>query len=130
VGRCFWLRPAQEQVGRPRRTGVGAQWGSAIQAEGGCFCGQVRYRATAAPLYQTICHCASCQRASGALAVAWVIFPLDHFALLQGPRPAPVPGVGRAPRSTRGALGEARLALRAQCRIENPLYVPVGASQL
>ena len=34
--------------------------------EGGCVCGAVRYRLTAAPLAVYNCHCRDCQRTSGA----------------------------------------------------------------
>lgn len=33
--------------------------------EGGCLCGDVRYRTTAEPLRVTICHCSFCQRLTG-----------------------------------------------------------------
>src|SRR5579863_4324761 len=35
------------------------------QQEGGCACGAVRYRLTAAPLIVHACHCRDCQRLSG-----------------------------------------------------------------
>jgi len=50
--------------------------------EGGCLCGEVRYRATAEPLRGVICHCAMCRRHSGAPALAFVHFPLDAFQWL------------------------------------------------
>jgi len=50
--------------------------------EGGCLCGAVRYRATAAPLRGVICHCAMCRRHSGAPALAFVHFPAASFAWL------------------------------------------------
>ena len=34
--------------------------------EGGCLCGQIRYRSDAEPLLTVICHCKNCQRQSGA----------------------------------------------------------------
>jgi len=52
--------------------------------EGGCFCGAVRYRASAPPLVSMICHCQSCRRVSAAPAVAWVTFAAANFAFLQG----------------------------------------------
>jgi hypothetical protein len=52
--------------------------------EGGCFCGAIRYRVDAEPLASTLCHCESCRRASGAPAVAWVIFPAAAFAVVAG----------------------------------------------
>ena len=33
--------------------------------EGGCLCGQLRYRVTEAPIYGGYCFCADCRRASG-----------------------------------------------------------------
>jgi hypothetical protein len=52
--------------------------------EGGCLCGAIRYRATAAPLRGVICHCATCRRHSGAPALAFVHFPHAAFAWLTG----------------------------------------------
>ena len=52
--------------------------------EGGCFCGTLRYRVDGAPTASAICHCASCRRASGAAAVAWVSFPLTRFRWIRG----------------------------------------------
>jgi hypothetical protein len=63
---------------------IDAARAAAAQIEGGCLCGRVRYRATTRPVHQTICHCASCRRASGAQSLAWVTFPLDRFAFVQG----------------------------------------------
>jgi hypothetical protein len=37
-----------------------------VTFSGGCLCGQVRYRAEAAPDFQVACHCTNCQRQSGA----------------------------------------------------------------
>ena len=65
---------------------------------GGCLCGAVRYEFEAAPIYPpTLCHCRSCQRASGAHAVAWVTVPEAALHYLSG-SPASVqssPGVRR-----------------------------------
>jgi hypothetical protein len=33
--------------------------------EGGCHCGQVRYRAAAEPVFIGLCHCTDCQKFSG-----------------------------------------------------------------
>jgi catechol 2,3-dioxygenase-like lactoylglutathione lyase family enzyme len=52
--------------------------------EGGCLCGAVRYRAEGAPRFPTLCHCASCRRAAGAPAVAWLTFAADAFAITRG----------------------------------------------
>lgn len=36
-----------------------------LPAEGGCTCGEVRYRLNGEPVFLTICHCTECQRQSG-----------------------------------------------------------------
>lgn len=43
--------------------------------EGGCFCGFVRYRIGGRPRDETLCHCSTCRRISGAPAVAWFTVP-------------------------------------------------------
>jgi hypothetical protein len=52
--------------------------------DGGCFCGQVRFRASAPPKASMICHCRSCRRAAAAPAVPWVTFDSADFALVGG----------------------------------------------
>src|SRR5438105_6256407 len=53
-------------------------------ADGGCLCGAVRYRVAGRPLSSSLCHCRSCRLASGAPAVAWIVFNSDDVTLLQG----------------------------------------------
>ena len=48
--------------------------------EGGCLCGGVRYRVTAAAIDTGYCHCRMCQRNSGAPVVAWTTFPATSFS--------------------------------------------------
>ncbi len=52
--------------------------------EGGCLCGEVRYRIEGAPVWVCLCHCTMCRRASGAPAVAWLTLPMDRFAFTKG----------------------------------------------
>ena len=52
--------------------------------EGGCLCGAVRYRARGEFSHSVVCHCASCRRACGAHAVAWVTFPNQLFQFTVG----------------------------------------------
>jgi glyoxylase I family protein len=52
--------------------------------EGGCLCGAIRYRASGAARFATLCHCRSCRRTAGAPAVAWVTFPRGSFAITRG----------------------------------------------
>ena len=51
---------------------------------GGCYCGQIRFRATGEPIYQANCHCANCRRAIGAQAVAWITVRHSEFRVEKG----------------------------------------------
>ena len=68
-----------------------------LTVEGGCLCGAVRYRASGPPSGITICHCATCRRASGAPLVAWSEFPAGGLNFTRGVavRYASSPGVER-----------------------------------
>ena len=55
-----------------------------VLAEGGCLCGEVRYRVSAEPVAATLCHCGDCRRASGGTNVAWAVFDREQFAWLAG----------------------------------------------
>jgi hypothetical protein len=48
--------------------------------EGGCLCGKVRFKVTAAAIETGYCHCRMCQRNSGAPVVAWTTFPAESFS--------------------------------------------------
>ncbi len=48
---------------------------------GGCLCGAVRFRLTAAPLLAGYCHCRMCVKA-GRIAVATV--PIEGFTFIEG----------------------------------------------
>lgn len=52
--------------------------------KGGCLCGRVRYRVRGLPDSVSVCHCATCRKASGAPSVAWAVFPLTDFAVTAG----------------------------------------------
>ena len=47
--------------------------------EGGCLCGAVRYKSTAAPVRCVICHCGDCRKHSGAPCLSFVHFAADAF---------------------------------------------------
>lgn len=66
--------------------------------EGGCLCGQVRFRVTAAALDSGYCHCRMCQRNCGAPVVAWATFPAASFSWTAG-QPGAYRSSARATRS-------------------------------
>ncbi len=47
----------------------------AEEMTGGCQCGRVRYRATIEDLDAYLCHCRMCQRATGAVSIAFKNLP-------------------------------------------------------
>lgn len=51
---------------------------------GGCLCGAVRYRITAAAVEALYCHCRMCRRAHGAPVVAWLTVPLSGYTVTAG----------------------------------------------
>src|ERR1700752_4440632 len=54
-----------------------------VVLEGGCQCGQVRYRIVGPTLAAAICHCTMCRRASAAPAVAWAMYREDQVSFLR-----------------------------------------------
>ena len=60
--------------------------------EGGCACGEIRYRLEAEPLIVHCCHCLNCQRQTGSAFVINVLIETERVALLSGdPQAVPVP---------------------------------------
>ena len=47
--------------------------------EGGCLCGNIRYRATGESDFPHVCWCVHCQKLSGSPVKSWVDFPVDGF---------------------------------------------------
>jgi hypothetical protein len=63
--------------------------------EGGCACGEVRYRLTAEPLFVHCCHCLNCQRQTGSAFVVNLLIEADRVEVLEGePQPVDVPRGG------------------------------------
>lgn len=52
--------------------------------EGGCRCGQVRFRISAPPIVTMACHCAGCQRMSASAFSLSILVPAAGFELTQG----------------------------------------------
>ena len=52
--------------------------------EGGCACGQVRYRMASGPIVVHCCHCTWCQRESGAAFALNAVIEADRVELLSG----------------------------------------------
>ena len=66
-----------------------------VPLEGGCACGEVRYRLTSDPLFVHCCHCLNCQRQTGSAFVLNVLIETDRVQLLAGdPQPVDVPRTG------------------------------------
>ena len=66
-----------------------------VTREGGCACGEVRYRLTSDPLFVHCCHCLNCQRQTGSAFVINVLIETDRVELLAGdPQPVSVPRSG------------------------------------
>lgn len=55
-----------------------------VPIEGGCQCGNVRYRVEREPLFLAVCHCSECQRQSGsAFGMSLAVSP-EAFKLSSG----------------------------------------------
>lgn len=52
--------------------------------EGGCLCGEVRFRVTAPFVASGYCHCTRCQRRTGTASSVSARVPREGFELLQG----------------------------------------------
>jgi hypothetical protein len=60
--------------------------------EGGCACGEVRYRLVSEPLFVHCCHCANCQRQTGSAFVINALIEADRLEVVRGePRQVPLP---------------------------------------
>jgi hypothetical protein len=63
--------------------------------EGGCACGEIRYRLLSEPLFTHCCHCLNCQNQTGSAFVINVLIETDRVELLAGePHAVDVPRSG------------------------------------
>jgi hypothetical protein len=53
--------------------------------DGGCSCGEIRYRLTSEPLFIHCCHCLNCQRQTGSAFVINLLIEDDRVELLGRP---------------------------------------------
>jgi hypothetical protein len=60
-----------------------------MSRQGGCACGEVRYRLASDPLFVHCCHCLNCQRQTGSAFVINLLIEADRVEVLDG-RPAVV----------------------------------------
>ena len=52
--------------------------------EGGCYCGEVRYKAEGAPMLEAQCHCRECQYITGGGANLFALMPVKGFSYTKG----------------------------------------------
>src|SRR5262249_9996757 len=52
--------------------------------EGGCLCGEVRFRISAPPLLTMACHCTGCQKLSASAFSLTMAVPSEGFAVTRG----------------------------------------------
>ena len=57
---------------------------STTELEGGCTCGQLRYRLTRSPMVVHCCHCRWCQRETGTAFALNAMIETDSVSLLSG----------------------------------------------
>tara|TARA_R110002072_G_scaffold157306_1_gene307956 strand:- start:593 stop:1078 length:486 start_codon:yes stop_codon:yes gene_type:complete len=55
-----------------------------MDAQGGCLCGNIRYKAENQPVRVTICHCRFCQRATGGAYLVEPVFEAQDFQVTKG----------------------------------------------
>lgn len=58
--------------------------GKSALLAGGCLCGAVRYQVSGVPFDADYCHCAQCQKSSGAVFQAWMDFKREQITWLVG----------------------------------------------
>ena len=51
-------------------------------AEGGCYCGKVRFRVAMPAAWAGHCHCTQCQRLNGAAFVTWIGFKTKDWEII------------------------------------------------
>ena len=66
--------------------------------DGGCGCGEIRYRLTSAPMFVHCCHCLNCQRQTGSAFVINLLIEAERVEAVRGvPIPIAAPTDGGSP---------------------------------
>ena len=55
-----------------------------LPVEGGCLCGQVRFRVSAPPMLTMACHCRGCQQLTSSAFSLSAMFPSEAFEVTAG----------------------------------------------
>ena len=55
-----------------------------LPVEGGCLCGQVRFRVNAPPMLTMACHCRGCQQLTSSAFSLSAMFPSESVEVIQG----------------------------------------------
>lgn len=95
---------------------------------GGCSCGAVRFRMTAAPMFTHCCHCTDCQRQTGTAFVLNALIEADRVILEQGETaPFPQPTESGKPHTIFRCAACGTALWSAYGGVDNVLFVRVGA---
>jgi hypothetical protein len=90
--------------------------------DGGCTCGQVRYRLQVRPMLVHCCHCRWCQRETGSAFVLNALVERDQLRVLQG-------DTATVPVPTHSGKGQ-KVVRCAQCQVALWSHYPGGGEAI